>query len=79
MIRTIISLPESDKEWLIHQAKKNHTTMTAVIRLAVKHYRKEAQQQQAKSTSFKSLLHKTAGIWKSGDGLDFQKKLRDEW
>ncbi len=78
MVRTIISLPESDKNWLSHEAQKNHTTMTAIIRIAVKHYRQESEH-VTKPTSFKTLLKKTAGIWTSGDGLAFQKKLRSEW
>jgi hypothetical protein len=45
---------------------------------AIKHYRQESEY-VTKPASFKALLKKTAGIWTSGDGLAFQKKLRGEW
>jgi hypothetical protein len=27
----------------------------------------------------RSLLKKTKGSWKHGDGLDYQRNLRDQW
>ncbi len=61
MIRTIVSLSESDKDWLDHEAQKTHTTMAAIVRKAVKHYRQESEH-KTKSPAFKVLLKKTAGI-----------------
>lgn len=29
--------------------------------------------------SLRSLLRRTADIWRARDGLDFQRRLRDEW
>ena len=31
------------------------------------------------NTDFDALLAQTRGIWTSGDGLDYQRRLRDEW
>jgi hypothetical protein len=28
---------------------------------------------------FESLLNNTSGIWKQGDGLDYQIKIRENW
>lgn len=36
-------------------------------------------QKQAIDDDFLQLLGKTKGIWKNGDGLAFQEKLRSEW
>ena len=29
--------------------------------------------------TFDELLLKTRGLWKQGDGLNYQEKIRDEW
>ena len=34
--------------------------------------------QDAKS-AYQALITQTKGIWKKGDGLTYQKKLRSEW
>jgi hypothetical protein len=28
---------------------------------------------------FEELLEKTSGLWRGGDGLEYQRKLREEW
>ena len=34
---------------------------------------------EAAEPSLEELLRRTSGLWKSGDGLDAQLRLRDEW
>lgn len=75
MVRTIISLPERDKRWLDKRARDKKVPMTAVIREAVKALQDQEERQEALEKALKA----SAGIWKNGDGLAWQRKLREEW
>jgi hypothetical protein len=75
MVRTLISLAEGDKRWLDQRARALGVPMTAVMRQAVAALR----EQEARRASFDRALKETAGIWKAGDGLAWQRKLRAEW
>ena len=48
--------------------------MAEAIRKAITHLR----EQEGQST-YQSLVAQTQGVWKKGDGLEYQKKLRSEW
>jgi len=76
MIRTVISLDPDEKHWLSQVAKHQHISMAKIIREAIREYRKNHPMKQSK---FDKLLEKTQGIWRKGDGLQYQTKLRDEW
>ena len=76
MIRTVISLDDSDKRWLDQQAALQHVSMTEVVRQAVQTLRSLRQQSD---DDFHALLAGTAGVWNHGDGLDWQLNARDEW
>ena len=76
MVRTVISLNESDKNWLDQQAALQHVPMTEVVRQAVQALRAVRQQN---SGDFYALLAGTVGIWRPGDALDWQQNVRDEW
>ena len=73
MTRTIISLDAQDKAWLDRKARKDGVAMTQVVREAVRRMR------QQEETSFEKLLNDTRGLWRKGDGLAWQRKLRKEW
>ena len=73
MIRTIISLEPDDKSWLDRRSKESGVPMSELVRRAVRRMR---QQEEA---SFEQLLDETSGLWKEGDGLDFQRRARSEW
>lgn len=76
MVRTLISLNDSDKRWLDQQAALQHVPMTEVVRQAVQALRAARQQS---NDDFHALLAGTAGIWRCGDGLAWQQNARDEW
>jgi hypothetical protein len=76
MIRTVISLNDSDKLWLDQQAALQHVPMTEVVRQAVQAMRASRQQS---GDDFLTLLANTSGIWHHGDGLAWQKTIREEW
>lgn len=47
--------------------------MAELIRKAIGEMRKREE------SHFKALLDQTAGIWKQGDGLQYQQDIRGEW
>lgn len=61
---------------LINQALQYSPTknINDLLNLALQEYLKNHQEDE-----FKSLLNKTRGIWKQGDGVDYQIKMREEW
>ena len=76
MVRTVISLDEEDKRWLDARARETHVSMAEIVRQAVRRLREESAR-EARATD--ELLQQTSGIWKQGDGLAYQRRLRDEW
>ncbi|MGV8040241.1 MAG: ribbon-helix-helix protein, CopG family [Thermoanaerobaculaceae bacterium] len=75
MIRTIISLEEGDKRWLDAEAAREGVPMTEVIRRAVRRMRQELE----RAGELDALLAATRGIGSGEDGLEVQRRLRDEW
>jgi hypothetical protein len=74
--RTVISLEDRDKAWLDAAAAREGTAATELVRRAVRLLReRESLEQQP----FAEVLQRTRGLWRGGDGLEFQTKLRDEW
>jgi len=77
MVRTVISLDPEEKAWLDEKARETGKPMTAVVREAVARYR--VQDTKRKKPPLGALLESSRGIWKRGDGLAWQRKLRGEW
>lgn len=76
MPRTIISLDANDKAWLDRMAKRERVPMTRLVQRAVQRLREESE---ANPSRFERLLRETAGLLGRGDGLEIQRKLREEW
>ena len=76
MPRTVISLSEQEKRWLDQQAHRENVPMTEIVRRALRCYR---ERQPLPDKDFLQLLEETSGIWRHGDGLEYQLKLREEW
>lgn len=77
MPRTVISLDQESKDWLDRQAVDRGVPMTELVRQAVREFR--AKEQRAARPSLQEILRRTSGIWRGGDGLEYQCRLRDEW
>jgi len=75
MARTLITLDDQAKAWLAKQARAERVSMSEIVRRAVDQLRAEYERTQALTED----LQQTTGIWKDGDGLDWQNHLRDEW
>lgn len=76
MVRTIITIDAEDKAWLDRRAAQESITMTELVRRAIRKYRDTAE---TTDDGFDVLLEKTRGTWKRGDGLAWQRRIRDEW
>lgn len=76
MVRTVISLAETEKRWLDQQAALQKVPMTEIVRQAVQALRASREKNDE---DFLALLGSTAGIWPQGDGLAWQQNQRSEW
>ena len=76
MIRTVVSLDPDDKRWLDRAAEAENTSMTELVRRAVRLLRTTAP---PTAPSLEELLRVTAGTWRHGDGLAYQQRIRKEW
>jgi hypothetical protein len=72
--RTIITISEEDKSWLASYSRVSGISMAEAVRRSIM----RLKGQDAKS-AYQSLVRQTKGLWKKGDGLAYQKKLRSEW
>ena len=77
MPRTLINLAPEDKQWLDAEARARGVSMASLVREAVHEYR--VHEQAARHPTLGQALADTAGIWRGGDGLAWQRRLRDEW
>jgi len=77
MLRTIISLSEDDKRWLDREAHARHVSMTSLVSEAVSLYR--AREESVNRPDLETALKASYGIWRQGNGLARQERLRDEW
>jgi len=75
MVRTIISVEESDKQWLDLKAAREGVSLAHIVREAIARMRDE----EARTREFNELLDATAGVVRGEDGLKVVKRLRDEW
>jgi hypothetical protein len=72
--RTIITLPEEDKGWLESYGKAHDVSVAEAIRRSIKKLREDSS-----GKTYEIMVKKTRGLWKKGDGLRYQRKLRSEW
>ncbi|MBI2398723.1 MAG: CopG family transcriptional regulator [Xanthomonadales bacterium] len=77
MPKTLVNLDAADKAWLDREARLRRVPMTELVRQAVQHFRVREQARSAPTLA--SVLAATKGVWREGDGLAWQERLRDEW
>jgi hypothetical protein len=73
-IRTIITLSEEDKQWLESYSNAHQVSLAEAIRQGI-HRLKDAEFKE----TYRVLVQSTKGLWKKGDGLKYQRKIRSEW
>jgi 6-phosphogluconate dehydrogenase len=72
--RIIITLPEEDKQWLEGYSRAYRISVAESIRQGIKRL-KESETQG----TYDTLVQNTRGVWKKGDGLKYQERIRAEW
>jgi len=72
--RTIITISEDDKRWLESYGKARGISLAEAIRKGIKKLREDES-----SGMYRVMIDKTRGLWKKGDGLTYQRQLREEW
>jgi hypothetical protein len=73
-IRTIITLSEEDKRWLESYSNAHQVSLAEAIRQGIRRL-KDAELKE----TYRVLVNSTKGLWKKGDGLKYQRKIRSEW
>lgn len=69
----LISLEENDRRWLEQRSQETGVPMSEVVRQAIR------QAQENGQKPMKELLASTQGLWRQGDGLRYQRRIRKEW
>ncbi len=72
--RTIITLSSEDKQWLESYSRSIGISMAEAIRRGIGRLKEE----EGKNT-YEMLVKTSTGLWKKGNGLTYQKKMRSEW
>ena len=72
--RTIVTISDEDKLWLMDYSRAYGISMAEAIRKGIARLREEEGM-----SMYQRMVKKTMGIWKKGDGLRYQRKLRSEW
>ena len=75
MVRTIVTIEDSDKRWLDRYSDKHGQSIAQTIRSAIREFQKKARE-----SGYHEALRKTAGLFKGkDDSVSFVRKLRREW
>ena len=74
MTHSVIEIDPDDKAWLEREARRLNIPVGELLQHAIRKLRVGSE-----SESLSGLLERTRGIWKGGDGLQYQRKIRDEW
>jgi len=72
--RTIITVSDEDKLWLENYSRSYGISMAEAIRRGITRLKVEEGQ-----STYERIVRHTRGIWQKEDGLEYQKKLRNEW
>lgn len=72
--RTIITLSESDKKWLESYSRAHEVSLAEAIRQGIRKLRDTEFVE-----TYRDTVQRTQGLWRRGDGLRYQRKIRSEW
>jgi hypothetical protein len=75
MVRTIVTIEESDKKWLDRYSGRHSQSTAETIRLAIKEFQKISR-----GEDYQKALKSTAGLLGGkDDSVKYVRKLRSEW
>ncbi len=72
--RLIITIPDEDKLWLEGYSKVHKISVAEAIRQGIGQLKRSQRRR-----TYRKIVESTSGIWKKGDGLAYQLKMRAEW
>lgn len=72
--RMIITLPDEVKVWLHGYSQAHGISVAEAIRQGIERL-KESEGPEL----YRRLLESTGGLWRQGDGLTYQQRMRAEW
>jgi broad specificity phosphatase PhoE len=73
MTRLILSLEEGEKSWLKRRSRETGESMAQIVRRAIRRL------EESEKESLDDTLAVTSGLWRRGDGLRYQRKIRRQW
>jgi len=59
------------------QITLRRVSTASLIRQAASEF--QIREQRGSAASFQGVLKQTAGTWQTGDGLEYQERMRQEW
>jgi len=72
--RIIITIPPEDKTWLESYSKAHNISTAEAVRQGIRRLRQLSTQD-----TYQTLIESTRCVWREGDGLTYQQRLRSEW
>jgi hypothetical protein len=76
MGRTLITIPDEDKNWLRAYSHVQKQSIAETIRVAIRELRHRVSKRDKQD-----ILNQTYGLWadRDMDALDYVQKMREEW
>ena len=72
--RIIITITPEDKTWLESYSKAHNISTAEAVRQGIQRLRQLSTQD-----TYQTLIETTRCVWREGDGLTYQQRLRSEW
>jgi hypothetical protein len=72
-VRTIITLSQEDQRWLESYRNLHDISVAEAIRQGIR-----KSKEMALYENYQALVKNSKNLWKKGNGLDYQKKIRSE-
>jgi hypothetical protein len=72
--RTIITISDEEKRWLVTFSRTQRISLAEGVRRGI-----SCLKASEGLNIYRKIIQETQGIWKKGEGLTYQEKLRSEW
>ena len=72
--RIIITISPEDKVWLESYSKAHNISKAEAVRQGIRRLRLLEEKD-----TYETLIETTRYVWREGDGLKYQERLRSEW
>lgn len=72
--RTIVTISEQEKRWLTAYSSRHDVSLAEAIRRGI-----ACLKSVEGDVTYRRLVQNTKGIWRQGDALAYQNKIRSEW